>query len=42
MYFVSIYGNRKLKPVEIILRRGGGEKIENNGRGKSKIYCKNM
>jgi hypothetical protein len=26
MYFVSIYENRKVKPVEIVLRRGGGER----------------
>jgi hypothetical protein len=35
MYFVSIYANAKMKPVEIVLRRKGGKK-ENNGRGKSK------
>jgi hypothetical protein len=25
MYFLSIYENRRMKPVEIILRRGGRE-----------------
>jgi hypothetical protein len=35
MYFVSIYENRKLKPVEIFLRRGKGKKRENDGGGKS-------
>jgi hypothetical protein len=34
MYFVSIYENRRMKPVEIVLRRWGGGKRENNGRGK--------
>jgi hypothetical protein len=35
MYFVSIYENRRMKPVEIVLRSGGERKRENNvGRGK--------
>jgi hypothetical protein len=29
-----------VKPVQIVLRRGGGGKRENDGRGKSKIYCR--
>jgi hypothetical protein len=28
MYFVSIYENRRMKPVEIVLRIGGGRKNE--------------
>jgi hypothetical protein len=40
MYFVFIYENRRIKSVEIVLRTGGGEKRENDGRGKSKICCK--
>jgi hypothetical protein len=28
MYFVSIYENRRMKPVEIVLRRGEGEEGE--------------
>jgi hypothetical protein len=35
MYFVSIYENRRMKPVEIVLRREGGGKRKNNGGGKS-------
>jgi hypothetical protein len=35
MYFVSIYENRRMKPVEIVLRREGGGKRKNNGAGKS-------
>jgi hypothetical protein len=35
MYFVSIYENRRMKPVEIILRRGFGENRENDGGNKS-------
>jgi hypothetical protein len=31
MYFVFIYENRRMKPVEIALRRGRGR----DGRGKS-------
>jgi hypothetical protein len=38
--FVSIYDNRTIKPVEIVLR-SREEKRENNGGGKSnKIYWK--
>jgi hypothetical protein len=32
MYFVSIYENGKMKPVEIVLRRG---ERQNNRGGKS-------
>jgi hypothetical protein len=28
MYFVFIYENRRMKPVEIVLRRGRGEEGE--------------
>jgi hypothetical protein len=34
MYFVFIYKNRKMKCVEIVLRRREGG-MENNGGGKS-------
>jgi hypothetical protein len=35
MYFVFMYENRIMKPVEIVLRSGGGEKRENDGGGNS-------
>jgi hypothetical protein len=35
MYFISIYENRSMKPVEVVLRREGGEKREIDGGGKS-------
>jgi hypothetical protein len=28
MYFIIIYENRRMKPVEIVLRRGKGEEGE--------------
>jgi hypothetical protein len=31
MYFVIIYENRRMKPVEIVLRSGAKERRENNG-----------
>jgi hypothetical protein len=34
MYFVSIYENRRIKHVEIVLRRGLGENRENDREGK--------
>jgi hypothetical protein len=34
MYFVFIYENRRLKPVEIVIRREEGGK-ENDGESKS-------
>jgi hypothetical protein len=34
MCFVSIYDNRRMKPVEIVLRREEGE-TENDGGDKS-------
>jgi hypothetical protein len=42
MYFVSIYKKRRMKPVEIVLRRWGEGKRENDGGNKSKIYCKHI
>jgi hypothetical protein len=36
--FVFTYENRRLKPVEIVLRRRGEEKRENNGGGRSKMH----
>jgi hypothetical protein len=38
---VYVYKNRSMKPVEIVLRRGR-KKRENDGGGKSKIYCKHI
>jgi hypothetical protein len=35
MCFVSIYENRKMKPVEIVLRRRDREKRENDEGNKS-------
>jgi hypothetical protein len=35
MYFVSINENRRMKPVEIILRMERGEKRKNDGGSKS-------
>jgi hypothetical protein len=36
MSFVSLYENRRMKPVEIVLRSGGEGKRENDGGDKSK------
>jgi hypothetical protein len=38
MYFVYLYENRKMKPVEIVLRRG--EIRENDGGSEFNIHCK--
>jgi hypothetical protein len=35
LYFVFLYKNRRMKPVEIVLRRWGKGKRENDGEGKS-------
>jgi hypothetical protein len=35
MCFVSIYENRRMEFVEVVLRRWGMGNWENNGRGKS-------
>jgi hypothetical protein len=35
VYFAFMYENRTMKPVEIVLRRGGGTKRENDGGGES-------
>jgi hypothetical protein len=40
MCFISIYENRRLKPVEIILIIGGGGKGRTmEGKNLTKIYC---
>jgi hypothetical protein len=39
MYFVFICENRRMKPVENVLREGRGKR-ENDGGGKS--YCKHI
>jgi hypothetical protein len=41
MYFVFIYENRIMKPIEIFPRREC-EEIEKYGEGESKIYCKHV
>jgi hypothetical protein len=33
MYFVYIYENRRMKPAEILRRRGGQGRRENDGGG---------
>jgi hypothetical protein len=35
MYLVFIYESRRMKPIEIVLRSGEGEKRENGREGKS-------
>jgi hypothetical protein len=43
MCFVSTYENRRMKLVEIVLRRGGGRKRENDeGVHPTKIYFKHI
>jgi hypothetical protein len=37
-----MYENRRMKPVEIVLRKGGGRKRENDGGGESKAYYKHI
>jgi hypothetical protein len=41
MHFVSIYENRRMKPVDIILRGGGGREND-GGVNPTKIYFKHM
>jgi hypothetical protein len=38
--FLSIHENRRMNPVEIVLRWGWEGKRENDGGGRSKISCK--
>jgi hypothetical protein len=35
MYFVFVFKNRTMKPVEIVLRRRGRERWEKDGEGES-------
>jgi hypothetical protein len=35
MYFVSVYENRAMKPVEIVLKKEGKLKREKDGGGES-------
>jgi hypothetical protein len=43
MYFVYIYKNRRMKPVEIVLRRGEDRRgIMMKGVNTTKIYCKHI
>jgi hypothetical protein len=35
MYFVFICESRRMKPVELVLRKVGGGKRKNDGEGKS-------
>jgi hypothetical protein len=42
MYFLSIYENRRMKPVEIVLKVGEGDKGKREnmvGVNPIKIYC---
>jgi hypothetical protein len=42
MYFVSIYENRRMKPVEIVLRRGEGGRGRMEGGNPTKVYFKHI
>jgi hypothetical protein len=44
MYFAFIYENRKMKPVEIILRRGEGRggRTTEGGVNLMKVHCKHI
>jgi hypothetical protein len=42
MYFVFIYENKRMKPVEIVLRKERRGKRENDGGGKSEMCCKHI
>jgi hypothetical protein len=42
MCFVSIYENRRIKPVEFVLRRGRGGKRKNDEGSKLKTYGKQI
>jgi hypothetical protein len=42
MYFGFIYENRRIKPVEIVLRSGGGGGKKEYEGSKSKIYFKHI
>jgi hypothetical protein len=42
MDFVFIYEDRRMKLAETVLRRWRRGKRENDGRGKSKIYCNHI
>jgi hypothetical protein len=41
VYFVSVYENRRIKPVEIVLRRGERRR-STEGVNQTKIYCKHI
>jgi hypothetical protein len=38
-FYVLMYENGTMRPVETVLRSRGGGINEKGGRGKSKIYC---
>jgi hypothetical protein len=42
MCFVFIYENRRMKPVEIVLRRVRRGRRKNDGGSKYKIHCKHI
>jgi hypothetical protein len=43
MYFVSIYEYRRMKPVEIVLRKEEGRRGRmTDGVNLTKIYCKHI
>jgi hypothetical protein len=42
MYFVYVYENRTLKPVEILLRKGRRRGGRGEGVAVMKTYCKHI
>jgi trehalose utilization protein len=42
MYFVYVYENRTMKPIEDVLRRGGECKRMVEGMNLIKIHCKHI
>jgi hypothetical protein len=42
MNFLFIYENRRMKPVEIFLREGGGKRKNDEKVNLTKIYCKHI
>jgi hypothetical protein len=43
MYFVFLYENRSMKPVEIVLSSGGGQIRKNDGGvNLIKMHCKHI
>jgi hypothetical protein len=44
IYFISLYENRRMKPITTVLKRGGGGKRENNGSyiSSTKMHCEHI